>query len=105
MANVFALPFRFAGGRAVTVPRDSRADVDGCLEALLRTELGQRLELPEYGVPDQTFRTNGPDAQPIRDAIERWEDRATVRVEADASDLKRMIGRVQVTTEQQTAQG
>lgn len=104
MADVFAMPFRFAGGRAVKVPRDSREDVDGCLEALLRTELDSRLELPEYGVPDQAFRTNGPDAVPIREAIDRWEPRAKVRVKADPSDLARMIGRVQVNSEQPTAQ-
>ncbi len=99
----FQLPFDFdSSGVARTVGKDSAADIDGCVEAILRTPLGSRLERPTFGVPDMTFRTNGPDPVPVREAIERDEPRARFAIAADESDLAAMIGRIQVTMDRPT---
>lgn len=97
MAVRFDLPFRFDNGKARTVQADGQADIQNCVEAVLRTERGSRLELPEFGIPNMAFQTNGPQPQPIREAIDRWEPRARYAVEADESDLDAMIGRIRVT--------
>lgn len=96
----FDLPFRFSDGRAVTVQADGQADIQNCVEALLRTTRGERLEEPEYGIPDMTFASGGPSVAPIREAIDRWEPRARYAAEADGSDLDTMIGRVRVTMQE-----
>lgn len=73
----FDLPFRFGlGGSAVCVEQDSVDNVENCVEALFRTEVGQRLEMPEYGIPDQTFTEGGPDPTALATAIDKWEPRA-----------------------------
>lgn len=101
----FAQPFRFINGRVATVAQDTEAEVSDCVEAILRTPQGSRVEQPTFGIPDMTFRTNGPDPVPIREAIERDEPRARFTVLADDTQLAERIGRVQVTMQQQTPGG
>jgi phage baseplate assembly protein W len=103
MVTKLDLPFRFSGGRAVTTPQDGQREVDNCVEAVLRTTVGTRIELPTFGIPDMTFRTNGPDPLPLREAIDTWEPRAKFVAEADGSDLADRLGRVKVTMEPATA--
>jgi phage baseplate assembly protein W len=105
MARNLAYPFRFVNGRAVTVERDSSAEIQGNVEAILRTPLGARIEVPDYGIPDMAFKTGGPVAEPIREAIERHEPRARFNAYADGSDLDTMIGRVQVTMQEAETAG
>lgn len=101
----FDLPFRFSGGRVVTVVQDGQREVDNCVEAVLRTTRGTRIDAPQFGIPDMTFRTNGPDLAPIREAIERDEPRAKFALTADGSDLADRLGRVQVTMDNTATAG
>lgn len=71
----FALPLRF-DGHAVVVEQDSFDDVAMCVEAAARTERGTRLELPEFGVPDQLFVGGELDAEELRSALVESEPRA-----------------------------
>lgn len=71
-----ALPFSIgAGGRARTVEQDTLDDIAQCVQVLLTTVVGERVELPEYGIDDPTFLTR-MDLNEIRLAIEEWEPRA-----------------------------
>lgn len=74
----FDLPFRFgATGSAVCVEQDSTENIENAVEAVFRTTIGQRLELPEFGVPDQAFTENGPDLNAYAAALDKWEPRAS----------------------------
>lgn len=90
------LPMRFVNGRALTVEQDTDVEIGQCIESSARTQPGQRLDLPEYGVPDQAFVQGGPSAAVVRAAILRDEPRARVLVTADPSQLDDMIGRISV---------
>lgn len=70
-----AVPFQIDNtGSAVVVDQDSFLDVAQCVQTLLATPQGSRLELPQYGVPDPTF-TDGH-LSGLEQAVQQWEPRA-----------------------------
>lgn len=83
----FAYPFRFDAAGAVTTEQDSGDEIMDCARVVLLCPLGYRAELPDFGIPDQTFR-NEPDVQAIESALAEWEPRAIAHVTAnrDATD-------------------
>lgn len=79
-----AVPFTFGhDGNAVTVDQNSIDEVAQAVAILCNTPTGSRIELPGYGVPDQTF-TQAPDPAPIAAAIATWEPRAAATVTVTA---------------------
>lgn len=84
-------PFGLAGdGRSVSVEeQDTVEEIRGCVELICRTPVGHRAELPEFGVPDLTFRqatADGIEAADLETAVETWEPRVDVLVD-QAPDL------------------
>lgn len=79
----FKFPFQFttAGDRIQYVEQDSDDEIIDCIEVLLSTEQGERIELPDYGIADQTFRENGVDTGHIMAQIRKYEERADVTLE------------------------
>ena len=73
-----ALPFRIVDGRAAVTEQDTFEEIRDCVQAIIRTPRGFRLELPDFGVPDQTFHEGGADADEIAAALDRWEPRVVV---------------------------
>lgn len=68
------------GTSAMYTEQDSDDDIMDCVEILLRTERGSRIEVPDYGIPDQVFREAGADYEVIEEAISEWEPRADAKV-------------------------
>lgn len=97
----FAFPFRFAeGGVPRTVEQDTLEEIEQGVKVLVLTERGERIEVPDFGIPDLTFQTS-IDVQSIREAAQDWDERAEV---AFAEDPDRFDGKirnllVQVTEE------
>jgi phage baseplate assembly protein W len=86
----FSFPFTLGPNKhARAVEQDSDDDIMGCVEAVCRTQIGQRIEVPEFGLPDQTFAEGGPDPTMVERAVETWEERcaAEVAVEVDGTDM------------------
>jgi phage baseplate assembly protein W len=75
-----------AGLELATVEQGSPDEIAQCVEAIVRTPLGFRDDLPALGVPDQTFRRGGADPAIVAAALERYEPRADDLVTA-APDL------------------
>lgn len=96
MADVphFDLPFRFVNGKAVEVEQDTVEDIVVCIEALLRTRPGQRLDLPTYGTPDPLFQ--GADADDLLNVIQEWEPRANIAIE-EGWDYEGFIQSLRIT--------
>ena len=65
-------------GKFPTIEQDTPEDIAQCVEAAARTLVGSRLEAPEYGIPDETFKQLGPNesAEVYVSAIEAMEPRA-----------------------------
>lgn len=76
----FDSPFRLLGSSFAVVEQNSAEEVEDCIEAVLRTPVGSRIEQPEYGIPDETFEQLAPDvsAEAYLNAIAEWEPRARV---------------------------
>lgn len=92
----FAFPFTIDGSAAV-VSQDSAAELQQNVVVLVLTEVGERLEVPEFGIPDPTFRTE-VDTASIVEAAEMWDERARVFVN---SDIDRMVRNIQLSVEEQ----
>jgi len=75
-----------AGLELTTVEQGSADEIAQCVEAILRTPLGWRDDLPELGLPDQTFRMGGADPSVVARALDTYEPRADVLV-TEAPDL------------------
>ena len=63
--------------------QDSDEDVMGCVEVLLSTFTGERIEAPDYGIDDQAFRENSADVGHIASKISLWEPRADIEIEPE----------------------
>jgi phage baseplate assembly protein W len=87
-----AYPVKVVNGRLATVEQDSPEDVSKCLLALLSTEIGEREELPEYGILDPSFQ--GFDEADVRAVVAEWEPRAeevAIDIEADFDTLTELV--------------
>ncbi len=74
------VPIEYVNGRIRTVEQDSERHVEQCVDGILNTRLGSRIEKPEFGIPDTRFGRGVGTAQAVAAAIERWEPRADVSV-------------------------
>lgn len=74
----FDLPFAYSAGKPNVVEQDSLDDVANCVEAVVRTTQGQRLEISDFGIPAQTFATTPLDQATIVAQILQYEPRASV---------------------------
>lgn len=95
----FSLPFRFvstpSGMRAAETEQDSDAEVQDCIESIIRYERGQRPDAPDFGINPQVF-TLDVDSAIIHDQIIENEPRADVLVEDLLDLVDMMIRRVTV---------
>jgi phage baseplate assembly protein W len=85
----FRTPFSIVDGAPAEVEQDSDREIDQCIEAVLRTPVGTRIEDPEFGRPDETFKALGsnPSAEPYVTAVEEGEPRARVRGTARVEEM------------------
>jgi phage baseplate assembly protein W len=98
----FSLPFRFATPFAATTEQDSLDEIADCVYAILVCPRGFRVEVPEFGLPEQTFSMPAPDLDEIRDAIATWEDRAGVLLAQRPDALDELIARVEADVQVRT---
>lgn len=90
----FDLPFRFVSGHAAVVNQDTLADVTNCVEACLLTIIGERTELPEFGIPDPTFENQPIDLGAITDAVLAQEPRAIILLTQNPDKFDQLIADV-----------
>lgn len=92
----FAFPFRFErnGANVAVEEQGTSEEIADCAEVLLRTPLGERVDAPELGVPDQTFREGGADVEGIEAIINEYEPRASAQLEQD--EMEDLVARVRV---------
>lgn len=92
------LPLSLApDGSFSTVSQDSVEDVAQCVEVLLRTEQGSRIEEPDYGILHHEFDTTSG-VEDVTDAITEWEPRASATLGIEQGDdelVRRILVRVQ----------
>ena len=87
----FDLPFRFGPNLAVVQEQDSIEDVMNCVAAILRTQVGERTDLPEFGILDPTFETQPIDTAAIIQQVLAQEPRATLVIDQNPSAFDELI--------------
>lgn len=82
----FSFPLRLGrDGSMKTVEQDTPEDIVQCVEVILATPIGSRLELPAFGIPILEFGQPVP-IQALVASIYTWEPRAAALVSAAFSD-------------------
>lgn len=79
-------PFQVPGSSVPVLEQDTVDEIAQCAELIWRTPLGFRIELPEFGVRDQTFALGGVDKEELMMALAQWEPRAEAAI-IDSPDL------------------
>lgn len=76
-----AYPFRLGGnGHARVLEQDTVDEVANCCQVILKTPVGMRIELPEFGYDDPAFSRGTVRADVLAMALNRWEPRATLDI-------------------------
>lgn len=87
----FSFPFRLAAGGSFDVlEQDTLDEVSQSVEVVLMTRQGERLEVPDFGVPDLAFQVDMPYST-IRAAVDRWEPRAVATFSDDPDRLDELV--------------
>lgn len=79
------IPFDFEEGHGhfARIEQDSEEEISQCVEAVLRTPLGSRVDEPEYGIPDAAFTQGDVDLGRIGQAVREWEPRAAFGIDEE----------------------
>jgi len=93
----FDLPFRI-GTKAAIVQQDTIEDVTNCVEVCVRTHVGRRKELPQFGIPDLTFRDQPIKMSDVLQQISSNEPRAIVLIDQHPEVLDELIADVRMQT-------
>ena len=87
---------RFTPTGFATVEQDTPDDIAMACAGVLSYDLGSRPERPDFGVPEQAFRENGPVPAEIRTALQAWEPRALTTADLSDFDLYTLAAHVRV---------
>ena len=97
----FDMPFRLMpNGHVTVVEQDEPKDVYNCVEAILRTQIGDRVELPDFGHEDWTFDTQPINLAGVQQSIAINEPRAITAFEQEPDWLDPLIAKVLVKVSQ-----
>jgi phage baseplate assembly protein W len=101
-----AFPFEILpNGTVREVEQDTLDEIAISIGIILRFPLGSRAELPNFGIPDPTFRLFNEDvASILAEHVSRWEDRARIFIEERPGDWQQMVRNFIVSVEGRTGQ-
>jgi hypothetical protein len=100
----FDLPFRVIQGSISCVEQDSNLDVANCVEAIVRTPLGERKELDSFGLPELAFLMQPMDLDEIKSYIAENEPRAAVLLEQNPDVFDVLIDHLKISVVSQQEQ-
>lgn len=87
------MPFRVVGPGIELTEQDTIDEIGQCVYTVLATEVGSRVEEPEFGITEQAHRKLGADKDEIAEAVEEWEPRATVNeIDEEWAEIKQRVG-------------
>lgn len=87
------LPLTLTGSGTSVVEQDSDEEIRQCVEMILRTQVGSRIEMPEFGIEDLAFsRSTDHIEEEVLRAVEEWEPRAGAIANAEIFELSAKVG-------------
>jgi hypothetical protein len=91
----FRHPFQFGKGGVMTVEQDSDEELAGCAIVALLYERGQRIGMPDFGLPDQAMLQRGANLDQITAASREHDERLDASAE-QAGNIKQGVEHVRV---------
>jgi hypothetical protein len=88
------LPLQLHGTSFMMTEQDSDEEIADCVEAIIRCPVGFREDLPEFGMPEQTFASPSADITAMENAIIAWEPRVQALIAEDLSLMYQALERV-----------
>lgn len=82
-------PFQIIGSTASVVEQDTYDEIAQCVQIVLTTDVGERIEVPTYGVSNPVFSTDSQARQQAMiEALNTWEKRwqGTLEITVDNVD-------------------
>lgn len=76
----FSFPFSVDGSSVAVDEQDSQEEILSCVNVIVRCPVGFRVERPDFGIPDPTFRATPVNYDEIQDAVETFEPRAELDI-------------------------
>lgn len=93
----FLLPFQFLpGGSAIEIEQGSDTEIQQRVWCVLAYQLGQRADLPTFGLPEQTFIEGGANLDQIAEVITTWVPEATELISRDPNWIQSAIDTVTI---------
>jgi phage baseplate assembly protein W len=86
-----ALPFSYVNGIPQVVEQGTIEDIANCVEVALRTHVGERKELPDFGTADLTFQQQPVSLSALLTQIELHEPRVIALLEQAPDALDSLI--------------
>lgn len=99
MTPHFDIPFRFVGTSAATVEQNSPKEFSNAVENIIRTPLGFRDELPDFGVHDVLFSQAPINPSLLIRDVERYEGRARLIGVELADQIDESVRHIQIQIE------
>lgn len=96
----FAFPFRIVGGKAAVVEQGTPEELEQNVKVLMLTQVGERLEAPDFGIDDPVFQTT-IDTEAIIAAAATWDDRVDVLIDQDYDEVNSMVRRLRTQVNRQ----
>lgn len=90
----FAIPLRFKNGAAVVNDQDTLDDLADCIQVIMRTPIGHRIDKPDFGIHDPAFRVVRNDND-IMAAIDQWEPRVEYEL-AGPEEVEELVRTVRI---------
>jgi phage baseplate assembly protein W len=84
----FRFPFRVSGGQVAVVEQDTFDEVAQCVQVVLSTPIGARIEVPTYGITDPVFSTDSnARSTAMLTAVGEWEPRADAKLDITVDNV------------------
>lgn len=108
MANIvphFDLPFTLTPKGANVADQNSHQDIANAIVAIAYTELGFRVDTPEFGLPDLTFRNQPLLTEDVLGIIRNQEPRIDLIADERPDILNPLIDRITLTINEVSLNG
>jgi phage baseplate assembly protein W len=81
---------------ALVNEQNTEDEIIDAVIAVLKTPVGFRDDLPDFGIPDQVFQEQPLKVEDVHAALDQWEDRAAYRVLTDVNYREQLLARINV---------
>jgi hypothetical protein len=92
----FQLPFKLVSDGALEIEQGAAEEIQQCIYGICCFRIGERLDMPTFGIPDELFQKGGVDLDALENAVLEWEDRAEALFEQDPNWIRTLVSQITI---------